>query len=149
MKIAYENVIFAPPEIVFPWIAEPEKAMQWQKDVKGGEIIIHKPEIVGTTFKEVIEEDGNRLEMLGTITKYLPNRLIGFHLDSRIHEFDVRYSVEETENRGTKIRIEAKIKWKFPMHIMSIFMGKKMEAGFSKQLESEVLELKKLCEKNL
>jgi hypothetical protein len=35
------------------------------------------------------------------------------------------------------------------MNIMSFFMGKKMEAGLIKQLESEALELKKLCEKNL
>jgi hypothetical protein len=79
MRIAYENVISKPPEVVFPWIAEPEKAMKWQKDVKGGEITINKSEVIGTTFIEVIEEDGNRLKMIGTITKYVVNNIIGFH----------------------------------------------------------------------
>ena len=145
MRITYENEILKPPEIVFPWIAEPEKAMKWQKNVKGGEIIINKPEIIGTTFKEVIEEDGNSLEMYGIITKYIKNKIIGFHLESKIHEFDVSYSVEEI-NMATKISIEAIIKWKFPMNIISLFIGEKMEKGLIKQLESEILDLKRICE---
>ena len=145
MIIIYENEILKPPEIVFPWISEPEKAMKWQKNVKGGEIVINKPEIIGTTFNEVIEEDGNSLEMYGIITKYIKNKIIGFHLESKIHEFDVSYSVEEI-NKVTKISIEAIIKWKFPMNIISLFIGKKMEKGLIKQIESEILDLKRICE---
>jgi len=145
MRIAYENEILKPPEIVFPWLAEPEKAMIWQKNVKGGEIILNKPEIIGTTFKEIIEEDGRSLEMYGTITRYIKDKIIGFHIKSKIHEFEVGYSVEETE-KGTKISIEAIIRWKFPMNVISLFIGKKMEAGLIKQIESEIIELKKICE---
>ncbi len=144
MRIAYENMISQPPEVVFPWIAEPQKAMKWQKNVKGGEIIINRPEIIGTTFKEIIEEDGNSLEMYGTITKYAINRTIGFHLESKIHEFDVSYSLEEI-NKKTKFRIEAIIAWKFPMNIVSVFMGKKMKAALVRQLETETLDLMKIC----
>ena len=145
MKIRYSNEISCSPEEVFPWIAEPEKAMRWQKNVKGGEIIIDKPEIIGTTFKEIIEEDGNALEMQGAITEYQPDHLIGFHLNSRIHEFDVRYLVEGAP-QGTKLSIEADITWKFPMNILRLFIGKKMEASLKDQIHAEVLELKKLCE---
>ena len=145
MIIIYENEILKPPEIVFPWISEPEKAMKWQKNVKGGEIVINKPEIIGTTFNEVIEEDGNSLEMYGIITKYIKNKIIGFHLESKIHDFDVSYSVEGI-NKVTKISIEAIIKWKFPMNIISLFIGKKMEKGLIKQIESEILDLKRICE---
>lgn len=144
MRILYEAVIPRPPETVFPWIADPDKAMKWQKDVKGGEIIDAKPEIIGTTFKEVIEEDGNRLEMQGTITKYVRNRTIAFHLKSRIHEFDVSYSVEGVGS-ATKISIDATINWRFPMNVMSLFMRRKMEEGLRRQMESEVQELKTLC----
>ena len=145
MRIAYEDEIAKPPEVVFPWIAEPEKAMKWQKNVRGGEIIVDKPEIIGTTFKEVIEEDGNTLEMHGTITRYVKNRTMGFHIVSKIHEFDVSYSLEPNGD-NTKIKIEAAIKWKFLMSIISLFMRKKMEEGLVSQLKSEVQDLKKLCE---
>lgn len=80
MRITCTNKILKPPEVVFPWIAEPDKAMQWQKNVKGGEIILNTPEIVGTAFKEKIEENGNSLEMYGVITKFIGNQIIEFRL---------------------------------------------------------------------
>lgn len=145
MKIFYEDIISKPPEIVFPWIAEPEKAIKWQKDVKGGEIIVNKPEVVGTVFREVVEEDGSQLEMNGIITEYIPNKIIGFHLKSRIHEFDVSYILEEF-NEKTKFRMDVTIRWKFPMNVISIIMGKRIKTSLVKKLEIEAQELKKLCE---
>ena len=145
MKIQCQSEISLSPERVFPWIAEPEKAMQWQKNVKGGKIIKDNPEIVGTTFEEMIEEDGKSLKMNGTITRYVKNKIIGFHLVSKIHEVDVCYILDEIEN-ATKLSIEADIHWKFPMNIISIFVNKKMAKGISAQLLNEVQDLKKLCE---
>ena len=69
MRIVYEDEISHPPEKVFPWIEDPEKTMKWQKNVKGVKIIENNPEIIGTTFKDVVEEDGKSLEMCGTITR--------------------------------------------------------------------------------
>ena len=145
MRITYANEILKPPEFVFPWIAEPDKAMQWQKNVKGGEIIINRPEVIGTTFKEEIEEGGKSLEMYGVITKYIRNQIIEFHLESKIHKLDVSYSVEEL-NKTTKIIVDARIRWKFPMNLMSILIGNNMKKGIAEQMESEILELKRICE---
>ena len=145
MRVTCENKISKPPEVVFPWIAESEKAMRWQKNVKGGEVLVSKPGMVGTTFKEVVEENGRSLEMQGTITEYTENRVIWFHLESRIHSVDVSYSLEEID-RQTKISIVANIRWKFPMNIVSLFLGNKMQRNLAGQLESEVLELKRICE---
>ena len=145
MRITYETVILKPPEFVFPWIAEPDKDMQWQKNVKGGEVIIDRPEVIGTTFKEEIEEGGNSLEMYGVITKFIRNQIIEFHLESKIHELDVSYSVEEL-NKTTKIIVDARIKWKFHMNLLSLFIGNKMKKGIAEQMESEILELKRICE---
>jgi len=147
MRITYANEILKPPEFVFPWIAEPDKAMQWQKNVKGGEVIINRPEVIGTTFKEEIEEGGNSLEMYGVITKFIRNQIIEFHLESKIHKLDVSYSVEEL-NKTTRIVVDARIKWKFPINLLSIFIGNKMKKGIAEQMESEILELKRICETN-
>jgi hypothetical protein len=145
MRITCASEILKPPEFVFPWIAEPEKAMQWQKNVKEGEIIINRSEVVGTTFKEVIEEDGNRLEMQGVITKFIENQAIEFHLESKIHQLDVGYFLEGL-NQATKITVDARINWKFPMNLLSLFIGKKMKKGIAEQMEAEILELKRICE---
>ncbi len=144
MRIVYEDEILQLPEKVFLWIADPEKAMKWQKNVKGGEIIKNDPKIIGTTFKEIIEEDGNTLEMSGVITKYEKDRIIGFHIESKIHIFDVSYTVEGRGNI-TKFTIEAIISWKFPMNIISLFIRKKIVEKLTKQLELEVKDLKVFC----
>ena len=119
--------------------------MKWQKNVKGGEIINNNPQIIGTTFKEIIEEDGNTLEMYGTITTYEKNKIIGFHIESKIHKFDVCYKLEEI-NTFTKFTVNVNINWKFPMNVICVFIGKKIAEKITKQLELEVKDLKKLCE---
>lgn len=137
--------ILKPPECIFPWIAEPEKAMQWQKSVKSGEIIINKPEIIGTTFKEEIEEKGKRLVMSGEITDHQKNRKIQFHLKSKIHELDVSYTLFK-KNGSTQLTMDAIIHWRFPMNIMCLIMGKRIKTGILRQMESELLDLKQKCE---
>mgnify|MGYP001765449356 CR=1 FL=1 len=145
MRIAGEIVIAKAPQAVFPWIAEPEKAMRWQKNVKGGEIITSTPGMVGTTFKETMEEDGRALEMRGEITQYAENRAIAFHLESRIHRVDVTYSLEGCEGQ-TKAGVRADIRWKFPMNVVSLFLGKRMERELAAQVAGELRDLKAMCE---
>ena len=145
MKIALAVDISCKPEEVFPWIAEPDKAMRWQKGVKGGEILKETPEKIGTTFREEMEENGNSLVMCGEITNYVPNKLISFHLESKIHRVDVSYSIVGSDNRST-LTAESTIHWKFPMSIISLIIGRKMREGILRQTESEFAELKRLCE---
>ena len=145
MKITLAVDIFCAPEGVFPWIAEPDKAMQWQKGVNGGEIIKETPEKVGTTFREEMEEDGKSIVMYGEITDYIQDRLIAFRLESKIHRVDVSYSIEGKEDKST-VTLDSTINWKFPMNIVSLFIGRKIKSGILIQTESELAELKHLCE---
>ena len=145
MRIIFVDEISKPPVIVFPWIADPEKAMKWQKNVKEGKIIKRNIDIIGTTFIETIEEDGKALQMEGIITQYRKDELIGFHINSKIHNLDVNYSLDD-EKEGTRITIEAMINWKFPMNIISLFISNKMKTGILEQLQMEVAELKKIME---
>jgi hypothetical protein len=144
MKVIYEDEISQTPEVVFPWIADPSKAMKWQKNVKSEEIIKSNPEIIGTTFKEVIEEDGKTLEMYGTIIQYERDKIIGFNIESKIHNFEVSY-VLEAIGKKTKLSIETNIQWKFPMNVICILMHKKIVERLKKQLELEVKDLQNLC----
>ena len=145
MEIALAVDIFCKPEEVFPWIAEPDKAMRWQKDVKGGEILKETSEKVGTTFREEMEENGNSIVMYGEITNYVQNELIAFHLESKIHRVDVSYSIEGNNDKSI-LTMESTIHWKFPMNVMSLVIGRKIREGILRQTESELAELKRLCE---
>ena len=79
--------------------------------------------------------------MFGTITNYESNRLIGFHVESRIHRFDVLYNLEDQGN-STRFTIEADIRWKLSMNIIYLFIRQKLENKVRKQLESKIEELK-------
>ena len=147
MKLSYSISILCEPQTVFPWIAEPKKAMLWQTGVNEEVIIEEKLNMIGTTFKEKMEEDGNSLEIIGEITRYINNKLIAFHLKSKIHELDVVYSIEYFKN-VSMLSIESNINWKFPVSIISIFIGRKIKDKIMKQTEMEFAKLKELCEKN-
>src|SRR5512135_83644 len=145
MRISCAVEIAGAPDEVFPWIDDPEKAMKWQAGVKQAEIITDTPERIGTTFREEMEEGGNRLEMRGVISGYVKNKMIAFQLDSRIHRLEVEYSITGAAGRSV-VTVESDIHWKFPMNIMSLVMGRKIKAGILKQTEAEFAELKRLCE---
>lgn len=145
MIIECETEILRPAEEVFPWIADPKKAMIWQKNVREGEIIVSKPEVIGTTFRETLEENGKTLEMYGVITRFVENEKMGFHINSKIHEFDITYSLRGKDN-ATQILIEAVIRWKFPVNAVSLILGKRIKEKICQQLKSELMELKRLCE---
>ncbi len=61
MNFNYTIDISLKRENIFPWIANPDKAVLWQKGIKESEIIKETPERIGTTFKEVMEENGQEL----------------------------------------------------------------------------------------
>ena len=145
MKISAKIDILIEPKKVFSWINEPDKAMRWQKGVKSGEIIKETSQRIGTTFKEEMEENGKSLVMYGEITDFIPDKSISFHLESKIHKVDVNYSVNGDNNKSTVI-VDSTIKWRFPMNIICLIIGNKIKAKISQQTNSELKELKGLCE---
>jgi hypothetical protein len=145
MKITSSIEIRQKPEIVFPWVGDPHKAKQWQKNVGDAEILEGAPDKVGTTFREWVEEGGQGLDLLGTITGYVPGRSIAFHLESKVHSVDAEYSVEPCPN-GARFSANTAVRWKFPMNLMSLFAGKKIQANLMEELRGECAELKRLCE---
>ena len=119
--------------------------MKWMTSVSGGEILHEAPDRVGTTFREVVEDEGGSIEMHGMITGFEADKSIAFHLESKVNIVDVEYRVEKSDE-GTRLDYHANIEWKFPVNIISIFMGKKMRQSILAQLEDELNKLKELCE---
>jgi len=145
MKIASSIDIKSSPEVVFGWLENPQKAMQWMTSVSGGEITHETPERVGTTFREVVEDENGSVEMHGMITAFEADKSIAFHLESRVNIVDVEYRVEKIDE-GVRLDYQANIKWKFPVNVISIFMGNKMRQSILGQLRDELGTLKEICE---
>ncbi len=145
MKISTSIDIHSTPEAVFGWLSRPEKAMEWMTSVSKTEILEEKAGMVGTTFREVVEDDSGSMEMRGTITAYEPLHSISFHLGSRVNALDVTYCIEPIAG-GVRVIEDADVQWKFPVNIYGLFAGEKLRQGILAQLQDEFRKLKALCE---
>lgn len=145
MKLEHTLEIKSTPELVFDWIGDHQKARRWQPGVSSDEILNQTPDMVGTTFKETVEEDGQQLEMEGVITRYQPPQAIDFHIISRIHILDNAFHLEAIPD-GTRLTNQINIRWKFPMSVMSLFIGGKIRANIHAQQQKELGKLKEFCE---
>ncbi len=144
MKINCSMEIPRPGEYIFPWLAEPGKSMLWKKEVTGGKTLEKKPGIVGTTFTEILEVKGSKLEMRGSITSYVLNRKIAFYLESRIHAMDVVYALHEIRG-GSRLDVNVDIRWRFPVSIIIALSFGGMERTLTRTIYAELHELKRLC----
>ena len=69
-------------------------------------------------------------------------------MESRVNSVDVKYIVEMIPN-GTLLTQTANIRWKFPVNVISVFMGSKMMQNISAQSQKEFEKLKELCERDI
>jgi acetyl-CoA carboxylase carboxyltransferase component len=119
--------------------------MVWMTSVSKGEILHQTSDMIGTTFRETVEEDGKGIEMHGVITGYEPDKSISFHIESQINVVDVEYSIEGTHN-GVCLTQKGIVHWKFPMNVISIIIGGKIRQNIIAQSREELDRLKKLSE---
>jgi uncharacterized protein YndB with AHSA1/START domain len=145
MDFTYSIEIDRTPESVFTWIEQPESARLWQTNVAATELLHASPGMVGTTFRELVAEGGRGLEMLGVVTGYEPHKAIAFHVDSRIHSLDVDYRVEPCAH-GARVTVHADVRWKFPMSIVSLFMGTRLRRNLLSEARTEFAKLKQLAQ---
>jgi uncharacterized protein YndB with AHSA1/START domain len=148
MKISFSIDIDRRPEDVFPWINNPEKAMIWMTSVSKTEVTHKTADMVGTTFRETVEENGRGTELTGVITNYRPNELIAFHLDGQYNVVDVEYRLVKVGNR-TRLAQKAEIRFKSFLKVMGFIYRPVFRKKTMDQLKREFATLKELCERGI
>lgn len=148
MKISHTVDIHSTPEKVFHWLNNPERARAWMTSVAKTEILYEAPDMVGTTFREIVAENGQETELRGVVTDYRPNQLIAFHLSGRFNVVDVAYYLEEVAN-GTRLIQRADIRFKAFLKLLSIFVGPMLKQNIMAQSKKEFARLKELCEQDV
>lgn len=145
MKVDCAIDIDRSPQVVFPWLGTPEKAMEWQRNVTGTEIVHRTPDMTGTTFKETLEENGRSLEMRGIVTEYRENKRLAMHLESRYNRVDIEYVLVAIAEK-TRVVVHADVSLRsFPRIITTVFPSS-FRRKLVSQLEEELGLLKDLCE---
>ena len=147
VKIVNNIEINTTPEQVFYWLEEPERARQWMTSVTKDEIINETPNKIGTTFREVVEEDGREIEMQGVITEFVPNERFAVHLESKMHTADVCFVLEEL---GAVTQLTQNVDFRFHgvMKALSISLHSSIKKKIRSQAQSELARLKELCEQD-
>lgn len=111
------------------------------------QILNDMPGKVGTTFIEVVEENGKSTELQGIITALKPNQLISFKLTGVYNDTEVVYHVVGSEDK-TLLTVEAFIRFKSFTKFVMIFMGPIFKKKIRTQFMNEIEMLKHLCEQN-
>ena len=147
MKISNTIGIQSSPEKVFYWLEDAGRAMKWMTSVTKTEIIQETPDMVGTTFREYIEENGRGTEMQGEVIDFVENRRIAFHLEGDFNSVEVEFILENREGI-TLLTQNAEIHFKGIVGVMSIFLGYFFKKKIIRQSQNEFARLKELCEQD-
>ncbi len=145
MKIQYLIDIQAPPAVVFGWLDDSEKLKIWMPSIVEDEVIDAVEGRVGSQFRQVILENGERIESKGTVTGYVQDERLAIRLENKGFELDVDYHLEPIPG-GTRLTQTVDIRFLGMMKRVSwliSLVGRKSATG---QLKETLTRLKKCCE---
>jgi len=147
MKISITTDINNTPEKIFYWLEDPSRAMEWMTSVSRTEIIKQASCMVGTTFREFVEENGRGTEMRGVVTDFVPPKHLAFHLEGDFNAVEVSYTLEP-KGELTRLSQNAEIRFKGLLRVFSILFGPLFRKKIINQARSEFAKLKELCERD-
>ncbi len=147
MKLSYAIDIHASPARVFSWLGTPERAMQWQTGVSRTEILQQTPGMVGTTFREWVEENGRGTELRGEVTDYRVNESLAIRLDGEYNTVRVSYRLAELAG-GTRLTMRADVRFKSFLRVANLIFRPAFKKKLLAQFNEEYARLKGLCEQD-
>lgn len=146
MPISHSVEIKAPDATVFYWLNDSQRLMEWMDGVVENEELETTPEKVGSTFRQVYDENGHQMEGHGKITEYEENKRLRVYIDYGMFELDVLYTLDEKEGITTVTQTSDTKFRGFFMKIMGWVMCTFMQGSAKKCLDKSFAKLKELCE---
>jgi uncharacterized protein YndB with AHSA1/START domain len=136
--------IDAPAAQIFPYLVESEKRLLWMGALIESEQLSDGPLRVGTVWRDVFEDLGQRIELEGELTELEPDRRLQVSLDSP--DFDAT-STQELEEEVGRTRLRTVIETEYTTlraRLVSLVLTRHAQ----KQLEADHARLKELVEEN-
>jgi hypothetical protein len=122
-----------------------EKLAKWSITVVEDEMILRKPEGIGSTFRCVTDDHGRRMEFDGVVTRYDPPNVSASHLTGQQFDIDVEYLFEDLGGR-TRVTQRSSVSPKGLLKLFFLLFGWMMKKSSCKAAENELLNLKRLLE---
>lgn len=118
---------------------------EWSQTVVEEEILKETPEVVGTTFRIVTEEKGNRMDFQGVVVRHEPPHASAIQLTGPQFDIDVWYLFEDVSGR-TRVTQKSIVKGKGLVKVMFFLFGWMMAGAGRKSIQQELNNLKRLLE---
>ena len=132
-----------PIEAVFDYTLN--KISEWSIVVVEDEVTSDGPVGVGTTFRTVTEERGNRMEFDGKVTKHEPHTTHSVTMKGKSFDLEVDYTFEDL-NGSTRITQHSRVNEKGFLKVFFLLFGWLMKKGGCDAQQKELENLKRLCE---
>lgn len=130
------------PAAVFRWVADPQRARQWQLGVLDYEVTLATPEVVGTQFRETVGDAAGSVELKGWVTEFEADHVMAFEVSGRGIRVHSRYVVTPASG-GTLLEVDTDTHIGGPLSfLVAPFARRKV----GRVLRTEVERLKRLCE---
>lgn len=145
MKNIFSIEVDAPPERVFAWLGDGERAKQWVPNLVESDDLERTPKGVGSTFRHVYVERGRRMEMHGKVVAHEPPDRLAIALTGPFDLY-VEYQLDDLAGR-TRLTQRSEVRFKNrAMALAALLMRPLMRKASSKQTEESFGKLKRLIE---
>ncbi|MEO8289897.1 MAG: SRPBCC family protein [Gaiellaceae bacterium] len=134
--------IAAPPERVFPHVVESERRLAWMGALSESEPLSDGPLAVGSRFRDVFVDHGQRVELEAEVVRYEPPR----YLEVRLRGDGVEATSSQTlEPLAGGTRLSALIEAEYKKRLLRMVAGV-VTRHAQARLESDLAALKELVE---
>ena len=118
---------------------------EWSNIVVEEETLSETPEVVGSTFRSVTEDRGNRMEFEGEITEFDPPYRSAVAMKGAMFDLTADYTFEDL-GIHTKVTQHSTVQGKGLFKVMLALGGIFMKRASCRALQQELDSLKHFCE---
>ncbi|MGH3092134.1 MAG: SRPBCC family protein [Gaiellaceae bacterium] len=135
--------IDAPAATVFPYLVEGEKRLEWMGVLTESEQLTEGAPKIGSRWRDVFEDHGQRVELEAELVEYEPNRRLRVRLGHR--SFHSTSTQELAEGDGwTRVSTVIETEYKT---LAARVAGRLVTRHAQQQLEADLARLKELLER--
>ena len=135
--------IARPAPHVFAYLAASERRQRWMAALKESEQVSEGPLGLGTRFRDVFEDHGQRFEIDAEIVTWEPHERLAIDLKASAFESTVTQTLAPGENGGTRLTTRMDTEYK---SALARLMAGVVTGHAQKQLEEDVARLKDILE---
>lgn len=145
MEIVCPLTIDAPADLVFRWITQRDRIVQWLPDLVENRITRDTSGRVGTTLRQVYREKWRQYEIPVEVTAWEPNRRLAIRLQTKKQDTTVDYRIHP-QGAGSRLVVETRIRFRGVMKLIGFFSGESIRDRSARRYQQQLARLKRLCE---